>query len=483
MNKLNDEEKNSDQNNICSSSNVFFNKIGLDEEYEKGLDIIHKSAIDLGKKKHQKIFRLSKFFEENKQKILENSEIKINNIEFIKEQENLMKKIVLENSQKSILQNKKKLEKNNKIKHDKEQKEQISNDIINKLKIEINELNIVIEKNKEIKLKYEEENNKMKNEISLLNSEIQNLQKIIDEQKIKMDSLIKKEESNLKMIKGYKAIIENIKATSTQKNEKEIKYKKEFEQNLEKLYKNKVETEIKKINLIINQNLEEKLNNLKSIYEKNYQNNFNQLIKSLESKLIPKSQTEIKRNPNNKKLDNSAIINQHKNINEDNIKKEEPLILFKCSNLPYLNRHLYEGARETKLNITLENIGDHTWPLNCKLKLEFNQFIKIDDIYLSQQKPKEMLSYEIKIKISENCKAGIYEAFLCFCLNDKIIGDKMKIKIIIQSNKKEVNLGDSIKKFRKEYTLLEKDYDDEKLGELLKKNNFDFAKSFSNLFA
>ena len=93
------------------------------------------------------------------------------------------------------------------------------------------------------------------------------------------------------------------------------------------------------------------------------------------------------------------------------------------------------------------------------------------------------MCYEIKIKISENCKAGIYEAFLCFCLNDKIIGDKMKIKIIIQSNKKEVNLGDSIKKFRKEYTLLEKDYDDEKLGELLKKNNFDFAKSFSNLFA
>ena len=44
------------------------------------------------------------------------------------------------------------------------------------------------------------------------------------------------------------------------------------------------------------------------------------------------------------------------------------------------------GTRETKLNITLENIGDHTWPLNCKLKLEFNQFIKIDDIYLSQFK-------------------------------------------------------------------------------------------------
>ena len=48
-----------------------------------------------------------------------------------------------------------------------------------------------------------------------------------------MDSLIKKEESNLKMIKGYKAIIENLKATSTQKNEKEINIENEEIENKE----------------------------------------------------------------------------------------------------------------------------------------------------------------------------------------------------------------------------------------------------------
>ena len=488
MNKLNSKEKISNLSTISAFSNSFFTNMGLDENSEKNLIKIHKTVFELNSKKNQKNLRLSKIFEKNKNKILKNNNNNdddnknINNIEYIKEQENMIKEIVIENSQKSKIKRKKKIENIN-LNNDDQNKE--FNSLINKQTEEINKLKIIIKENKEINQKYEKENIKM----------IKEMQKIIKEQNTKLDLIKKENDNNLKQIKEYKLMLEKMKKSKEQENNIKLKTK-EYEKNLDKIYKEKVQTEMKKINILLNQNLKEKISNLKSKYDENYEKRMKEYSEKIELLIIHNSPTDINSIHNNESQVNlneqsPSIKDDNKNCNKNTItnnehiiKKEETVYLFECSNLPYLVKHILEGTKETKLTITLTNIGEHTWPLNCKLCLEKNQFINIDELYLTQQKSKESKNYEIIVKNLEKLMAGEYISFLCFYVNDKIIGNRIKMRIIIKkkNNNLNINIKKMIEKFRNKFSLSEKDFNDEKLEEKLKKNNYDFNQAFGSLF-
>ena len=80
---------------------------------------------------------------------------------------------------------------------------------------------------------------------------------------------------------------------------------------------------------------------------------------------------------------------------------------------------------------------------------------------------------------------GEYNLFYKLDINGKPIGEKLTLRIIVKEkildNEIEQDL-DTIKEFREAFNLSEEEYSDDRLLEVLKKNNFEFEKSFENLF-
>ena len=80
---------------------------------------------------------------------------------------------------------------------------------------------------------------------------------------------------------------------------------------------------------------------------------------------------------------------------------------------------------------------------------------------------------------------GEYKLSYKFYINGKPIGEKLTLRIIVKEkmfdNEIEQNL-DKIKEFREAFNLSEEDYSDDRLLEVLKKNDFEFEKSFEKLF-
>ena len=148
------------------------------------------------------------------------------------------------------------------------------------------------------------------------------------------------------------------------------------------------------------------------------------------------------------------------------------------NNTKLLEKIIYEGIDEAKIEIILKNNGEEPWPLN-KTKLIFDKesYFKEKDISLQPQKPGEEKKYEIILKNLGKLKVGEYKCILSFGVGLKSL-KYFGEKIILRINVKDQVIGI----FRNEFGLQEKDYSDEKILELLKKNNFDFNKAFDNMF-
>ena len=141
---------------------------------------------------------------------------------------------------------------------------------------------------------------------------------------------------------------------------------------------------------------------------------------------------------------------------------------------------MFEGTNEAKITLTLSNNGNKPWPRNN------NYIIKGDEIKLNEQKPGEKNKYEIKFKNLKDYLSGEYRAFLIFNVNGKQYGETLTIKVVIKE--KEINKNkneikeyiEKIEDFRNNFNLGD-EYSDEKLLEILKKNNFSLDRSFLNL--
>ena len=148
---------------------------------------------------------------------------------------------------------------------------------------------------------------------------------------------------------------------------------------------------------------------------------------------------------------------------------------YKCINTSSLTSTIFEGTNETEFKIDLENNGNKTWPRdNTLLSFDRESEIISEDIYLESQKPNEQKSYFVKFRYLGQKKVGELRANLHFFINDKEFGEELTLKIRI--------LDIRIKQFRDIYSLPEEDFSNERILDLLRRNNFDFDISFNSLF-
>ena len=153
---------------------------------------------------------------------------------------------------------------------------------------------------------------------------------------------------------------------------------------------------------------------------------------------------------------------------------------YECTNYyEILEKIIYEGTVEAKIEITLKNNGEEAWPINkTKLIYDKESYFMEKDILLRPQKPKEEGKYEIILKNLEQLNVGKYKCILSFVVglkSLKFFGEK----IVLTINVKEKAIGE----FRKEFGLLEEEYSDERILKILKENNFNFSKAFEKIIS
>ena len=203
--------------------------------------------------------------------------------------------------------------------------------------------------------------------------------------------------------------------------------------------------------------------------DNNFDNNFNNLINN-----------NINHNYNNEINNNNDEFNLIQ-------QEEEGEYSYQCESALLLSVYIFEGTDEAKITLTLSNDGNKPWPRNTKLIFDNNSIIKGDEIKLNEQKPGEKNKYEIKFKNLKDFFSGEYRSFIIFNANGKQYGDVLTTKVVIKEKEKNKNENENkemekVKEFRDNFGLSEDDYDDDKLLEILRANNFDQTQTFEALF-
>lgn len=460
----------------------------------------------------QKIEDQNKIIEENENQIKELSESVETYINNSKVHEDKIKKIIDENNKKQsdIIQQNKELK--NKLKEQnltlKKKDELIKsyelkinevnqkNNIINKELNEVNKNTDIINKEIEIisqkyKQEFEEKISKTKKSlIKQIGEQLSNMRKKYTDlirQKgnlmdTKFEEIIKKSlnEKNIKLEN-----INNINLKDVQNIDiKKSNYNINLDDDNDLLSKTQIITNTNKINFdniqeknIIN-NFKDTNNNKNKIDEiNNNKNKINNIAPK--QNITPQGQNDIKKN--------IELQTPKGDENIDNITPGENLeYSFDCTNAMYLTLYIYEGTKEDKLNIILNNNGNKAWPNDTKLKIIEPSDFELDDITLKSQRPGEEKTYYIKFKNLENYKPGIYQANLAFCCNGEIYGEKLvarvKINKLNDTNKEIEENMDKINEFRTTFDLPVDEFPDEKILSILQENDFNFEKSFSAIF-
>ena len=460
----------------------------------------------------QKIEDQNKIIEENENQIKELSESVETYINNSKVHEDKIKKIIDENNKKQsdIIQQNKELK--NKLKEQnltlKKKDEQIKsyelkinevnqkNNIINKELNEVNKNTDIINKEIEIisqkyKQEFEEKISKTKKSlIKQIGEQLTNMRKKYTDlirQKgnlmdAKFEEILKKSlnEKNIKLEN-----INNINLKDVQNIDiKKSNYNINLDDDNDLLSKTQIITNTNKINF---DNIQEKniINNFKDT--NNNKNKIDEINnnKNKVNEITPKQNITPQGQNDNKKNIELQTPKGDENIN--NITPGENLeYSFDCTNAMYLTLYIYEGTKEDKLNIILNNNGNKAWPNDTKLKIIEPSDFELDDITLKSQRPGEEKTYYIKFKNLENYKPGIYQANLAFCCNGEIYGEKLvarvKINKLNDTNKEIEENMDKINEFRTTFDLPVDEFPDEKILSILQENDFNFEKSFSAIF-
>ena len=133
--------------------------------------------------------------------------------------------------------------------------------------------------------------------------------------------------------------------------------------------------------------------------------------------------------------------------------------------------------KEVEFKINIKNNNNFPWPGNGKTKLinDKNSDIKTNDIILNNLQTNQNQYLKIKLNI-DNMEPGMKKCIFHFNVNNVTYGEPLILNVNIKGVKEEIS------KFRKEFSLNEKDYDSKRLLEVLEKANFDYNKAFDSLF-
>ena len=409
------------------------------------------------------------------------------------------------------------------------------------LKKKLEEKDSLIKKNQIIIENYKKENNDYKNKINEYDKKINEIKKNKNNQDINYKQELEKQkeifENNKKVIKeeieknlnekyenNFKKEIKNIQETFNKKLQEKI-------EELKEVYRKKYENKDKEMNDKYNEikNLIEKIkinqknkdnNNLNSnkltiIHngikcEKCFQlpiigyrykcskcNDYNLCEKCVEKNYISEEHPHdfiiITKEKKNLYVTIANNNNDNNILDElDEIKEINKVYSYECVNIKNLITNIYEGDKEAKIKITLKNNGNEDWPEgSAKLVFDSESHFSEDDIILKPQKTGEQKSYDINFKKLGEYTPNEYKSYLWFNVNGNSYGEKLTLIIKINEKRKyrrnreerenQMENNDKIKEFREKFDL-GKTYNDSKLLNALKKNNFNYEKAFESLF-
>ena len=463
--KYNEEIKKNEFNNekLNEINNKYSIESSKNKELESNYSELNKKYNEENRNKNEEIKELKEKIDEKenenkklKEKI-EEKELKI------KEQEESIRN--LENEKEEL----------NEIK-DKREKE-VENKFKNDLQVQIEKIKSE-EENKINTFKKEYENSLKQKYDNKINSEISKIQKALfnnieDEIKKKNIEFKKLYEKENKRDKYYNEIMEMIKNISNPviKNENIIECKTiHYGVKCQKCFRDPIIGYRYKCSICNNYNLCEKCEN-------------ENLISEDHSHFFIKMRNAIEYYKEKGYEENKSNDIVKKNIK--NISKKE--YSFECLNDNNLIIETLEGRSEEKLELILRNNGEKTWPkYTTKLTKgrETTLSLKNEEIILEPQNPGETKEYKIILKELDNNKAGKYKLSYDFYVNNDYYETELEINVIIKENKNNeiYRYKKNIKEFRDNFNLSENDYTDERLLDLLKKNNFQFESAFISLF-
>ena len=127
----------------------------------------------------------------------------------------------------------------------------------------------------------------------------------------------------------------------------------------------------------------------------------------------------------------------------------------------------------------IKNIDNKDWRENeMFLKTNKNSQLKINDYKLYSIRKGESKRINLNIPSINEITDGTYNIILDFCVNNKIYGEPIKFKVKIVPDQNLLKIIE----FRNIYQLSEKEYPNEQILPLLKKNKFDYDKTFDEMF-
>ena len=197
------------------------------------------------------------------------------------------------------------------------------------------------------------------------------------------------------------------------------------------------------------------------------------------------SKSNINNEEENSNIEKKKEEKSEEEKSEENEESNKEEYSYECINAVYLSVNISVGTEDARINIWLKNNGTKTWANDTKLINDSSSVLQADEILLTQQKPNEERDYTAVIKNLGGYAEGEYKAIFCFFSKGEIRGEKITaiVKIEKKDNEEsemEENM-DKIMGFRDEYGLLEDEYSNEKIFEILKDNDFNFENAFSSL--
>ena len=196
--------------------------------------------------------------------------------------------------------------------------------------------------------------------------------------------------------------------------------------------------------------------------------------------------SKIKTHPHNFiKIRNREIKPGDKEKKEEGMKNNK--ILYKCELLDkkpdnFSQTIFIEDEQNAIFEFNILNTCEFDFPGNGRTRLieDTNKSqIKLNDIIIENEKglkygEKAKINITISNKNIQKINLGKNNICLILNINGQNIGNPINLNLIFKSKK--------VEEFRDEFNLDEKEYSDKILYEILQRNNFDLAQSFTYLF-
>ena len=325
------------------------------------------------------------------------------------------------------------------------------NEKLKKLVLDKINLENTIKKQKELISNLQKEKDEYKKEIDQkYKSKVETFKNKMQSLKINMINEIKENlEKNIvdQLNKKYEEILENeLQKVNEYLNNrlKDMQYKMEetLKQKLEKIEKDKnsLNQNCEKNNLLQKKHKGNSINieNIKNGYNNRQENdisiNGKKSFKENMKKSNCSNENKIVYDKNNNNIKDINNLNSSFNSNI-NLKT---IYSYECLNIKELSTSVDIDIKETMISLKLKNNGEQAWPENStKIIFDGKSNIFGDEIILNPQKPNEEEEYFMLFKELDKYPEGDYKAYLRFCVNDSIFGEKIFVKIII----KEKNEG------------------------------------------